>query len=742
MGIGNQQFKSLIGIATLSAGLAGCGGSNTPSHIDTPVLSLGNYELQIADNQLSVQHEADTDHNLWVSAEDGKLIAAYQTNLEIKDSRSSYTMTENVQAKCLVPEIQQYEQKADSLVFTGPFKDCDDVTFELKFMLVDGQLQFTLTTNQASYNHLVLNYETNVDEHFYGFGEQFSYLDLKGKQVPILTQEQGIGRGEPLLSFLINIYSPGSAGSTLSSYYAVPQYITDQRRSLFLENSEYSRFDLTKDDAVSLNVFANQMTGRILYGENLLDLIEEFTVYAGRMKALPDWMNEGAILGLQGGTDIVRDIWYKMRDADTPIAGLWLQDWVGRRITLGGAGKQLWWNWELDEEFYPDWDGLVTELDQNDVRVLGYINPFLVDVTEKGNFNRNLYQEALGLDYLVKQEDGTPYPITITDFDAGIVDISNPDAKEWLKDVIKDNMYGAGLSGWMADFGEALPFEAHLANGETGLTYHNKYPVEWAKLNAEAVAEMGMEDDTVFFMRSGFTQSPKYSSLFWLGDQATTWDHYDGLKSAIIGLMNGGFSGLSLNHSDIGGYTSLTLYGIGLKRSELLLKRWMEANAFSAVYRTHEGLAPDSNAQVYSNDDLVGHFAKFAKVYVALADYRKGLMQEAEEKGYPVVRHPILHYPQDDYFKSMDVTLFQFMLGEDFMVAPALYASTTSREVYLPEGDWIQLWTGELVSAPVGGIAFTAAAPLGEPPVYYRADSVAAQQVVERLEANGVITEP
>ncbi len=732
-------YRSLGLLLLMSTALSGCVGEDTPEHIETDPLVLGDYQLQLSGNQLRVNHLAEPDHDLWVSVADGKLLSASQTQLDIKDARSSYTITENTSATCELAEIQKYTQSAADIVFTGPFKDCEGLAFELRFALVDGQLQFTATTTDAAYNHLTLNYESNADEHFYGFGEQFSYLDLKGKQVPVLTQEQGIGRGEPILSFLVNLYSPGSSGNTFSSYYAVPQYITDQRRSLFLENPEYSRFDLRKADAVSLNVFSAEMTGRILYGQDMLGLIEAFTVYSGRMKSLPDWMNEGAVLGLQGGTDRVRDLYYQLRDAGTPIGALWLQDWVGRRVTLGGAGKQLWWNWELDEVLYPGWFDLVEEMNQANVNVLGYINPFLVDVTEKGEYIRNLYQEARDLGYLVEQEDGTPYPITITDFDAGIVDLTNLQAREWLKDVIKDNLIGSGLTGWMADFGEALPFEAHLDNGETGLTYHNKYPVEWAKLNAEAVSEMGMEDDIVFFMRSGFTQSPKYSTLFWLGDQAVTWDHYDGLKSSIIGLLNGGFSGMSLNHSDIGGYTSLTIAGIGLKRTELLTKRWMEANAFTAVYRTHEGLAPDANAQVYSNESTIQHFARFAKVFAALADYRRDLMQQAEEKGYPVVRHPVLHYPDDEYFKVMDVNVFQFMLGEDFMVAPALFASTETREVYLPQGQWVHLWSGDVINAPAGGLAFSAPAPLGEPPVYYRAGSLAAEQAVETLIAQGVL---
>ena len=61
----------------------------------------------------------------------------------------------------------------------------------------------------------------------------------------------------------------------------------------------------------------------------------------------------------------------------------------------------------------------------------------------------------------------------------------------------------------------------------------------------------------VYFMRSASNLSPGLSRLFWLGDQLVTWDHYDGLQTAIIGMLSSGLSGFSLMHSDTGGYTTL-----------------------------------------------------------------------------------------------------------------------------------------------------------------------------------------
>ena len=86
-----------------------------------------------------------------------------------------------------------------------------------------------------------------------------------------------------------------------------------------------------------------------------MDIIESFTAFSGRMKPLPDWVHDGAILGLQGGTQIVSGILAKVKEVMgswEDIAGVWLQDWTGQKnITakqddLPRTG--LWWNWEVN----------------------------------------------------------------------------------------------------------------------------------------------------------------------------------------------------------------------------------------------------------------------------------------------------------------------------------------------------------------------------------------------------------
>jgi alpha-glucosidase len=437
---------------------------------------------------------------------------------------------------------------------------------------------------------------------------------------------------------------------------------------------------------------------------------------------------------MQGGTDRVRAKLDELNAIGVPLAGLWIQDWPGIRVT--NVGSQLWWNWQLDESFYPGWNQLVADLRAQGARMLTYINPFLSH--EDGH--NSLFVEAKAQGYLVLNPDGTPFLNKNTNFTAALVDLSNPDAREWIKGVIKTNMIEAtGTSGWMHDFGEAMPFDGTIAGGDAA-TFHNQYPVEWARVAREAIEEAGRGDDILFFDRSGYTQSPGQATAFWLGDQLQSWDEYDGIKSAVVGLLSSGVSGYSIVHSDTGGYATLK-FVVGratvpvVTRSPELFMRWMELNAFTAIFRTHEGLDPTISAQFDTNDETKAHLKRFGLVYKTLAPYRKAAVTEAATSGTPVVRHPFLHYPNDPNTHGLR---YQFLLGSDLMVAPALDSGATSVEVYFPEGDsWIDLWTGQPVGEP--GRWLKMPAPLGQPVVLLRSGTRAATDIPIAFKSAGIL---
>lgn len=155
------------------------------------------------------------------------------------------------------------------------------------------------TPQHPPLNRVGLIYVSNAAERFFGFGEQFSFFDCKGRRVSVLVQEQGLGRGDQPITAAANFASHRSGGSPDSTYAPVPFYMTSQMRCLFLDNYEPALFDLTAPDRVAVHVHAADMRGSILVGASPPQLIERYTAVVGRMRRLPDWVHAGAIVGMQ-----------------------------------------------------------------------------------------------------------------------------------------------------------------------------------------------------------------------------------------------------------------------------------------------------------------------------------------------------------------------------------------------------------------------------------------------------------
>jgi alpha-glucosidase len=718
MGVGIRFGAAAL---CLSSSLAGCvvqGGGYQPADAGPSMpadATLGSYQVQVDVNgAFAVRHAGNHKRVLSASPAATSFVEALRVDDKVTEASGSFTITENVRARCSSMQDVHVDKQADELSIAGTLS-CDgkEAAFKLSFSeKSENVLALKLTLESEFFNQVALHQAARPEEHFVGFGEQFSYLDLRGHAFPVIVEEGGVGRLGPIADQFDALIA-GTGGTAYSTYAPMPYYMTSEGRAFLLENDEVSYFDLTPEDRSIVRVRGKELRALLLFGEQPADVLRELTAITGRMPKLPDWIHQGAIVGMQGGTQRVYEVLAQLEAHDTPLAAFWLQDWVGKRRTP--FGSRLWWNWQLNEDHYPGWSTLVSNLGRKGVRVLTYVNPYLVDVGDDPAFSRNLYGEAAQAGFLVKAGSGDPYSQISGTFEFGVVDLTNERAARWLKDVIREEVLGTGASGYMADFGEALAFDAKVHAGDA-TALHNRFPDLWAKLNREVLEEEGLEGEAVFFSRAGYTQAPRYSTLFWAGDQMVTWDEYDGIKSGLTGLLSGGLSGISLNHTDIGGYTA---FGVTLRSKELLM-RWIELAAFTTVFRTHEGNQPSLNAQIYDDAESLAQFAHFARIFASLAGYRERLMEEAARTGMPLVRPLLLVAPEDPEAWTKDR---EFMLGNDLLIAPVLDKAATKVSAYLPAGTWIHLWSGTAYEA--GEVLVEA--PVGQPGVFYRQGSEAGE---------------
>ncbi|MBE5763933.1 MAG: alpha-glucosidase [Clostridiales bacterium] len=562
------------------------------------------------------------------------------------------------------------------------------------------------------FNMMWFKLPSNKSEGFYGTGEIFTEFNLKGQKATIWVAEH-INVKQTTIKMLNNLVGLKNLNvcrkfGAYESYYEQPTFISSNKYFYHSDATARSVFKFDKDQTI---IQTDQIAPFwISYAEDFESLMTNLTDIVGRQPELPDWVYDGQILGIQGGTDIMMEKYNKVVAHNGKVNGIWIQDWEGRRVTA--VGKQLFWNWEWDKELYPNLDKKIKELNEQGVKVLGYCNPFLA-------IEKPLYKEATAKGYCVKDNDGNDYLVKITTFPAAMVDLTNPDAYNWIKEIIKKNMIDFGLSGWMADFGEYLPTDSVLFSGENAEYVHNTWPALWAKVNREAVEESGKLGEIMFFTRAGYSGTPKQTLMMWNGDNHPDFSKDFGLPSIVPAMLSLTVCGCGLSHSDIGGYTSI----MNLRRNMDVYKRWFEMNAFSPLMRGHEGLNPDINVQFDADDDILEFASKMSRIHAALKPYLKEAVAKNAKEGVGVVRPLFFYYDEKEAYNNG----YEYLLGRDILVAPVMRPKATKRKVYLPDDEWIHLWSQQEYK----GGTYVIDAPYGQIPVFVRKN--AKSNVLEQL---------
>jgi alpha-glucosidase len=532
-----------------------------------------------------------------------------------------------------------------------------------------------------------------------------SYLALNGRRFPMWTSEPGVGRDKST-ALTRRMDEDGMAGGDYwNTNYPQPTFLTSRWTALHLDATCYSVLDFTDAAAHQVEVWSDTARFDVFADTGPQGLIGQLSAHFGRQVELPDWAISGAILGLKSGASSF-DRLDRFLAGGAAISGLWCEDWAGIRET--SFGRRLFWDWRRDNQRYADLPQRIAALQARGIRFLAYANPYLCN-------DGILYEEALeGGHFCLKPDRDEVYLVDFGEFDCGVLDFTRKETRDWFAEkVLGKEMLDIGISGWMADFGEYLPTDVRLADGSDPMEAHNRWPVLWAEVNAQAVESRGKTGDAVFFMRAGFSGVQGHCPLLWAGDQSVDFTRHDGIGTVITAALSAGLVGNAYSHSDCGGYTSL----LGNVRTVELMERWCELSAFAPVMRSHEGNRPDDNLQYDSTPELLACFARWSRVHAHLAPFVRHLCDQAVELGLPAQRPLFLHYPEEErLFAVQD----QYLYGADMVVAPVIEDGARERQVILPgEGEWIHAFTGEVY--PAGD--HTVAAPIGCPPVFYSAAS-------------------
>ena len=381
-------------------------------------------------------------------------------------------------------------------------------------------------------------------------------------------------------------------------------------------------------------------------------------------------------------------------------------------------------SWELDSRFWPDPKAMVEELNQMGINLMISIWP-TVDL-----YSPN-YQEMLKNGYLVQCERGMR--ITIEGLGAcGFYDATHPGAQKYLWDKVKQNYYDYGIKLFWLD--EAEPeygvydfdnYRYHIgSNMQTG----NIYPTLYTKGFYDGLKGEN-QDEIVTLVRCAWAGSQKYAALVWSGDIDSS---FESMRNQLSIGLSMGIAGIPWWTTDIGGFHGGNPDDEDFRECII---RWFQWGAFCPVFRLHGDRSPSgmpeelhgyegvlgsgANNEVWSyGDEAYEIFKKYILIREKIRPIVREAMQQAHEKGSPVMRPLFYNYPQD----AMAWEVYdEYCLGDDVLVAPILYEGQRSREVYFPRGnDWLCINTGKVYQS---GTACNVDAPLDTMPVFINTSS-------------------
>ena len=342
-------------------------------------------------------------------------------------------------------KIEDYLSERVPLRVTGAEETDSGWTLDLEERLriqvmLQGELaELSFEQLDPSINRFWLRVCADADESCYGCGEQMSYLNLRGRHFPLWTSEPGVGRDKTTYITWRSDVENKAGGDYYNTNYPQPTYVSSRKYYLHADCTAYADFDFRNEAFHELQFWAVPNRIRIEAADNWENLLYRLSEFLGRQPLLPDWIYNGVILGVQGGAERAFSLAERTLQSGVPLAGIWCQDWAGKRET--SFGRRLQWDWKLNEKMYPGLPEKIREYKEHGIRFLAYNNGYLVNDGE-------LYREAKEKGYFALAADGGDYLVDFGEFYCGVVDLTNPEAFEWYKDCIKKQILALGIDGW------------------------------------------------------------------------------------------------------------------------------------------------------------------------------------------------------------------------------------------------------------------------------------------------------
>ncbi|GHU15480.1 hypothetical protein FACS1894163_02320 [Spirochaetia bacterium] len=545
----------------------------------------------------------------------------------------------------------------------------------------------------------------------YGMGEKYNALNQKGSRVVNAVEEHFCEQGE-------------------KTYCPAPFFFTDSGFGLFVDTGEITVFEFGEE--ITVKVPARAAYCKVyLFAGLPAEIISDYMPLFGSAKLPPKWAFGPWISANHWNSqDAVEKQIQNLEKNNFPATVLVAEAWSdeatfyifnGAKYTpKGGGAFHHYEDFDFSESPWPNPKGMIERLHAAGLHLILWQIPVYKaqNKTEKPcpQHDQDIqYAAEHGL--CVMELGGNPYRIPAGNWFAlsMIPDFTNPLTKRlWFAK--RQYLLDIGVDGFKTDGGEFIYQEdIGFYNGYTGAEMKNRYAQSYTSAYTEF-----LPPGKTLFSRAGYS-GQHTTPILWAGDQKSSFEE---LQSQLRAGLSAALSGIPFWGFDIAGFAG------PLPGADLYLRATQMA-CFSPIMQWHSEpdggqfrellssktqnneRSPWNIAEVSGDTALLEKLRFYHILRMNLLPYIYSEAVDVVQNNTPLMRPLLYDFPYD---KKTFVIEDEYMFGRSLLVAPVLKENAADRPVYLPEGLWYDLFSGDFFTG--GGEVSVFAG--GKIPVYIR----------------------
>ena len=513
-------------------------------------------------------------------------------------------------------------------------------------------IAFCLTEGKP--DRATMSFRCEAGECFAGTGERFRKMDLSGQTFYLKNQD-------------------GQGVNNRRAYKNIPFYMSSRMYGVFYHTYDYCRLSLADHSTRSVQFRNDRATidAFVIGGVTPERILFHYRQLTGFPPMLPLW-SFGIWMSRMTyfSADEVEGICRRLRDEHYPCdvihldTGWFRTDWLCE--------------WKFNPERFPNPEAFIKRLADNGFKVSLWQLPYVAEGAEQiAEAKANRY-----IGPLLHEQASEGSNFSTLDY-AGTIDFTYDKATEWYKSLLRE-LLEMGVKCIKTDFGENIHLDA---------TYHSMSPRQlnniYALLYQKAAFEVTKDvtGDGIVWARAAWAGCQRYP-LHWGGDSESSWA---GMAGSLKGGLHFGLSGFAFWSHDVPGFHSEPDF-MNSPIDPKVYVRWTQFGVFSSHMRYHGS----HKREPWFYPSVADIVKKWWRIRYWLIPYIIEESEAATTSGYPVIQAMLMHHPEDMTCWHIDD---QYYFGRKLLVAPVMN-SDDRRDIYLPEGEWVDIFSGERFQGP------------------------------------------